>query len=558
MRTKPRAETWSRCARRALLLLVALLALPALAGKNDTCEVCHQDSHLTARNPDIAVSDADIAPTVHAGFACIDCHYTGFDDYPHNTLLHRPDCGECHEEQQAAYHESSHHQARARGNLDAPLCVDCHGNHDIRPPKEQLGGERGIAVCTDCHADARLNSQFKLKADVVAGFRSTYHGQMYRLGFEGDDYATCVSCHDNHAILGADSPDSTVARANLVETCGQCHDDANDNFVGYLTHWQPGDGEYPWLDLAFHAMEALFWGVMIVFGLHTFLWFMRTLVAHGSAGLPKARREDKVIRRFSLWHRSMHIVLVISFLTLALSGLPVKFSDSDSAQWIARHLLGFEAAAMAHRIAGVTLIVLFFVHLGEIAFRALVRREWGILWGWNSLVPNLKDIRDFIEHFAWFLYLRKQPPKFDRWTYWEKFDYLAVFWGMVVIGLSGLMLMLPHATTALLPGWSLNVAHIVHSEEALLATAFIFIVHFFNTHLRPTAFPLDEVIFTGRTSLERLKHERPLEYARLMAAGGIDAIQVEPLPQWKITAVRLMGFGFVLIGLALLWVIVTS
>jgi L-ascorbate metabolism protein UlaG (beta-lactamase superfamily) len=124
--------------------------------------------------------------------------------------------------------------------------------------------------------------------------------------------------------------------------------------------------------------------------------------------------------------------------------------------------------------------------------------------------------------------------------------------------LSGLMLMLPLMVTGHLPGWTLNVAHIVHSEEALLATAFIFIVHFFNTHLRPTAFPLDDAIFTGHISLDQLKKERPLEYERLEKEGKLDELMVDPLPGWAVTIMRLGGFAFVVIGIILLVLILRS
>ncbi len=121
----------------------------------------------------------------------------------------------------------------------------------------------------------------------------------------------------------------------------------------------------------------------------------------------------------------------------------------------------------------------------------------------------------------WFLYLGK-PAKFDRWTYWEKFDYFAVFWGIPIIGLSGLMLWFPGFFTRFLPGYALNIAKIVHGEEAMLAVGFIFIFHFFHTHLRPESFPMDLVIFTGSMPLERLKSERPEEYNRLTESGELE------------------------------------
>ena len=134
-----------------------------------------------------------------------------------------------------------------------------------------------------------------------------------------------------------------------------------------------------------------------------------------------------------------------------------------------------------------------------------------MLFGPDSILFSKKDWREFLATVKW--YTGKGPyPRYGRWTYWEKFDYFAVLWGVVVIGTSGLMLWFPEGFTHILPGWVINVATIIHSDEALLAAGFIFTVHFFNTHFRPEKFPMDTVIFTGRMSIEELKRERPNEY----------------------------------------------
>jgi len=113
----------------------------------------------------------------------------------------------------------------------------------------------------------------------------------------------------------------------------------------------------------------------------------------------------------------------------------------------------------------------------------------------------------------WFFF-RGPKPVFDRWTYWEKFDFLAVFWGMFAIGGSGLMLWFPAVFGRFLPGWMLNVATIIHSDEALLATGFIFTVHFFNTHARPEKFPMDFVIFNGQMAKHEFIEERGAQWRR--------------------------------------------
>jgi cytochrome b subunit of formate dehydrogenase len=145
-------------------------------------------------------------------------------------------------------------------------------------------------------------------------------------------------------------------------------------------------------------------------------------------------------------------------------------------------------------------------------------------------------------------------PDYGRWTYWEKFDYFAVFWGVAIIGSTGLCLWFPEIFTRFLPGWSINVATIIHSDEALLATGFIFTIHFFNTHFRPEKFPIDTVIFTGRMSVEELKHDKPQLYEELVARGELERHLAEPASPRFERWVRAFGFtalavGFTLVGL---------
>jgi cytochrome b subunit of formate dehydrogenase len=546
------------------LLLVPLTLLNGQS--NEFCATCHKDSFLTHKYPHIEATDLQINDSVHARFDCVDCHYQGYADYPHyNKFEAKVTCNECHEEASTHYYNSSHYLARRSGNLDAPSCTDCHTIHDVADPLTAMKGKDSIDTCTQCHADQAHNQRFQLKSDVVDSYKTSYHGQMYNLGFEGERYATCVSCHDNHAILPKESADSTIGQAHIKATCAQCHDDVNDNFVGYLTHYSPQEDHNPVLNSATHLMEGLLIGTMSVFGLHTLLWFFITLTQKGkiheenlTKPIVSVKPVTRTVLRFRLHQRLQHIVLAGTFLLLAFTGLPLKFSDSPTSQWIAQNIVGFESAALLHRISGIIMLVLFAVHIAMIAFLVLFKKRHHLLWGPTSLVPQPRDVKDFFMHMAYFLHIRKSPPRFGRWTYWEKFDYFAVVWGMFAIGLTGLVLMVPLFVTQYLPGWFINMSHIVHSEEALLATAFIFIIHFFNTHLRPHTFPMDDSIFTGRITLEQLKEERPLEYEELQREGRLDSIEAKPLAFWQLVLVRALGFAFLFVGLALLFLIITS
>jgi hypothetical protein len=150
---------------------------------------------------------------------------------------------------------------------------------------------------------------------------------------------------------------------------------------------------------------------------------------------------------------------------------------------------------------------------------------------------------------------RGPRPRFDRFTYWEKFDYWAVFWGMGIIGASGLLLWFPLFFSRFLPGAVFNVAMLVHGEEALLAVGFIFTMHFFNGHLRPEKFPMDPVIFTGRITEAELEAERPEEYARLVRTAGLEALRTTPPDLWLVRLGRVVGTVAVLLGLLMIGLI---
>jgi cytochrome b subunit of formate dehydrogenase len=171
------------------------------------------------------------------------------------------------------------------------------------------------------------------------------------------------------------------------------------------------------------------------------------------------------------------------------------------------------------------------------------------------MVFNKKDLQDLIGNFKWFVG-RGPRPDYGRWTYWEKFDYFAVFWGIAVIGSTGLMLWFPEFFTRFIPGWFINVATIIHSDEALLAVGFIFTVHFFNTHLRPEKFPMDIVVFTGRMTLEELKEDKPAEYDALVKDGTLDEYLVDQYPPIVIRVIRGFAWTALCVGFSIvIWII---
>jgi cytochrome b subunit of formate dehydrogenase len=261
--------------------------------------------------------------------------------------------------------------------------------------------------------------------------------------------------------------------------------------------------------------------------------------------------------RFSRLNRILHVIMIVSFMSLALTGMTLKFSYTGWAAFLSHLFGGFETAGYVHRLAAVFMVGIFVAHIADLFRRK--KHEYGswkgLLTGPDTMLPTRRDLKEFIASLKWFLHLGPRPP-YGRWTYWEKFDYFAVFWGIAVIGSTGFTLWFPEFFTQFLPGSFLNIATIIHSDEALLAVGFIFTVHFFNTHLRPEKFPMDMVIFTGRMSLEEFKEDKPAEYEAHVRKGTLEQHLVEPYPSIVIKGVRAFAWTALAVGFSIVvWII---
>jgi len=280
------------------------------------------------------------------------------------------------------------------------------------------------------------------------------------------------------------------------------------------------------------------------------------------ADQPEIRDGKIVIRetqveRFSRLNRILHVLMIVSFISLALTGMTLKFSYTGWAVFLSKLFGGFEFAGYIHRFAAFIMFTVFITHIIDLI--RIKRKEKKtlkeLLFGQDSMLFNKNDLKDFIGSLKWFLGLG-QRPEYGRWTYWEKFDYFAVFWGIFIIGSTGLTLWFPEFFTQFMPGWVINVATIIHSDEALLATGFIFTVHFFNTHLRPEKFPMDIVIFSGREPLEEFKLDRPKEYKELVEKGELEKHLVETYPPIVIRTIKVFGWTALITGFSIIIVII--
>ena len=273
--------------------------------------------------------------------------------------------------------------------------------------------------------------------------------------------------------------------------------------------------------------------------------------------MPKGEVPERQFVRFSRLQRILHICMIVSFMCLALTGLTLKFSYTSWAAVLSHLLGGFESAGNIHRSAALVMFGVFIAHLVDL-YRQKKREHasWlAMLFGPGSMMPNRRDLTELVGTLKWFVGLGKRPA-YGRWTYWEKFDYFAVFWGIAVIGSTGLTLWFPVFFTRFIPGSFLNVATIIHSDEALLATGFIFTVHFFNTHLRPEKFPMDITVFTGRMPLEELERDKPREYEALVASGQLEENMEEAYQPIVTRTIRAFAWAALAVGFSIvLWII---
>jgi cytochrome b subunit of formate dehydrogenase len=237
--------------------------------------------------------------------------------------------------------------------------------------------------------------------------------------------------------------------------------------------------------------------------------------AAGIAGRREtAQAAEATVVRFDTHQRIQHFLMMSSFIVLAFTGLPQKFSELGVSQWWVGTLGGLETVRMIHRIAGVTMLADCLYHLAYLSYRIGVQRQLEPL----GMIPTPGDARDAARSIFYYLGLTPEKPKFGRYSYLEKFDYWAVFWGIAMIGTSGLVLIFAVDAARLVSGQAISVALIIHGDEALLAVGWIAVVHLFNVHLAPWAFPMNPSIFTGKVSATRYAEEHPLDRKRLESA----------------------------------------
>jgi cytochrome b subunit of formate dehydrogenase len=416
-------------------------------------------------------------------------------------------CAKCHNDVKQEFMQSIHGQAVARGNGQAPVCTDCHGIHSIKAhldPASSVSAENlARTTCARCHEGVRLADEFGVEGSRATTYLASYHGLASKLGSKV--VANCASCHGVHNILPSTDARSKINRANLVETCGQCHPGVTEKFALGKVHVNAplsadaGSVAVRWIRKFYLGMIFAVIGAMLLHNL--IIWRKKALI----------RREahHRTIVRMTKPQRWQHVTLFTSFFVLVLTGFALKFPDS----WFAAMLAMNESVrGWTHRIAGVVLIGVGVYHILYIAFTRDGRRLVA------DFLPEPKDATDVWRVMRYYLGLGNEKPAFRRFTYAEKAEYWALVWGLLVMAATGIMLWAKVSFGNLLPRWWLDVATAVHFYEAVLATLAIVVWHFYQVFLDPDVYPMNWAWWDGKMSFDHYNDEHGLDGETLLAA----------------------------------------
>ncbi len=494
-----------------------------------TCGVCHSQA-MPGVTGKIAVAYQE---SVHGRLSasgneraavCSDCH--GNHDIrppsdPTSPVFHSnipKTCSNCHVGEAAIFNNSIHGKSLAEGNIHAPVCTDCHGVHIIKAANDKASmvspKNQGDMACAQCHNNVKMTQEFGIPGGRTDSYNASYHGMAEAVG--SNKVASCSSCHGTHNILPASDPQSTINSANLVRTCGQCHTGAGPNFIKGKMHALPGAAVAKadfgtklnaWVRSAYILMIISVIGFMV---LHNLMIFVRKLIDRGKGGGGHHPSGPRVVVRLTLEQRVQHFILLISFITLVITGFALKFPDAAT-RFIFVNELG---RSYVHRFAGTLLVAVGFYHIFYVAF---FREGRSFLM---AMLPELKDATDMVDVFAYYLGFSRKKPQFKRFNYAEKMEYWALVWGTFVMALTGLAAWFKVISSDAVPRWVIDVGITIHFYEAILATLAIIVWHFYQVILDPDTYPLNFAFLDGKMSVEHYQEEHGLDSATLSQYAG--------------------------------------
>jgi cytochrome b subunit of formate dehydrogenase len=529
--------------RTLFLSLFLLLLLAGRVAAQTDCASCHEQGATVAKSAHADVSCARCHPK-HEKYPhppnvpktpCASCHATEAGEHARSVhgeamksgneaapdcgmchggahevqrteaeTFHRavPDtCGMCHTDISEQFKASVHGQAVSRGVGEAPVCTDCHGEHNILSPKDVGSTVHPMHIretCGSCHDDVRLNRRFNLPRDRVVSFDASFHGLASAAGSQ--TVANCASCHGIHNILPSSDPKAMTHVKNLPNTCGQCHPGAGTRFALGTIHWVEGSGEPAPVRVVRVFYLIIIPATLGFMLLHHFGDWVRKLlrmrIQAQMAPPPPATLREAEVRMFG-FERIQHALLLVSFGVLVWSGFALKYPD----QWWARPLIIGEAQypfrGTVHRTAAVVMVAVSILHVISLVASRRLREHW------LHLFPRAADVKQAFGVLFYNLGLRSAKPQVSSHSYVEKLEYWAVVWGTFIMALTGFVLWFNNWALAYLPKEWIDVATAVHWYEAVLATAAIVIWHFYTVIFDPDVYPMDTAWLTGRSVRRR-------------------------------------------------------
>jgi len=492
-----------------------------------TCGTCHAQKFVMERVGQSTQEFFSYAESVHGravtagstkAAVCTDCHGVheirrASDSQSSIFKFNVPaTCAHCHENVKTEFMQSIHGQAIAKGNSQAPVCTDCHGIHSIKshldPNSSVAAKNLARTTCARCHEGVRLSQEFGVEGGRSSTYLASYHGLASELG--SSVVANCASCHGVHNILPSSDPKSTINRANLVKTCGQCHPGVTEKFVVGKVHVDAplsadiGSIAVRWIRRFYLGMIFAVIGGMILHNL--IIWRRKALL----------RRDQypRTVTRMTPSQRWQHLILLLSFMTLVVTGFALKYPDS----WLAMIPgMGEKARGIVHRIAAVAMIGASLYHLVYLFVTRDGRRMV------IDMLPKPKDATDALTTMRHHLGLGAPKPEFHRFTYAEKAEYWALVWGVIVMAITGTALWAKVAVGHLFPRWWLDVATAIHLYEAILASLAIVVWHFYQIFLDPDIYPMNWAWYDGKVSEHHYREEHGLDSETLLAAADAES-----------------------------------
>lgn len=483
------------------------------------CGQCHgAESVITRDFVRLPITLAHYEASVHGqategdypAATCTDCH--GVHDlqhaqHPESSIGHfklADTCGQCHEQEAEEYLGSIHGKALAIGITDSPTCNNCHEEHLTRsvddPDAETSPSRVAREICGDCHLDPDLNAKYGMTAGVVESYLDSYHG--WAIDHGGTLVATCTDCHNTHDVRSPLDPVSSIHPDNVTATCGKCHSRSNDEFARSYTHASALAARAPhdWAKLIYVGLITFVLGGMAV---HNLIVARYEIIKHRAH-----RKAEEYVVRWTRVERMQHLVLMLSFIGLAITGFALRAPDSWWVQVLG--LGGHEnVRANLHRALAIILTVASFYHLFWLAFTRRGRTSLA------AIAPKLRDLVEFPQNMAFHLGLREERPRHHRYDYTQKAEYWALIWGTVVMAMTGLILWFPDLFTTWMPAWTVRVASVVHYYEAILAVAAIIIWHLFYVIFMPSEYPMSTIWLDGRMPAHEWKTMHADEYAEM-------------------------------------------